>query len=383
MKTLHLYLTRQVLATLLMTVLVFSFVFLLVNALKEILGLIINGQATLGLVIEGILLLMPFVLMFALPMGMLTATLLVFGRFSADQELTAARAGGISLLGLAAPILALGVVLSGLTACINLEIAPRCRGAYKRLVIQAGMQRASAFITEDRFIDEFRGFVLYVGSKRGTNLHEVRILELDPAGRMQRHLHAERAEIIPNETGREAALRLFQVSIYDFGEYRTHQFGEWTFEPGFLEERSAGRRIRYSEMTFRELRSQLGKLKQAARDRMQGQPAAGAEPAEVKAIFAELAMPVRLQMHRQVAFSFASLAFTLVGIPLGVRAHRRETSAGMALALVLVSAYYAFVILGQSLQDQPQWYPHLILWLPNLLFQAVGAFLLWRVNRGM
>jgi lipopolysaccharide export system permease protein len=357
-------------------------VLLLGNALKEILGLIINGQATLGLVVKGILLLMPFVLVFALPMGMLTATLLVFGRFSADQELTASRAGGISLLGLAAPILALSVVLSGLTAFINMEIAPRCRGAYKGLVVQAGMQRASAFITEDRFIDEFDGFVLYVGAKRGTNLHDVRILELDPEGAMLRHLHAERAEVISNETGQETALRLYQVSIYDFGEYRTHQFGEWTFEPGFLDERRKGRRLRYSEMTFGELRHQLDRLRGVAAERGEKEASGGEDSTRIAAIYDELAMPVRLQMHRQVAFSFASIAFTLVGIPLGIRAHRRETSAGMAMALVLVLVYYAFVILGQALQDQPQWFPHLILWLPNLLFQSIGGILLWRVDRG-
>jgi lipopolysaccharide export system permease protein len=368
-----------------MTVMVFSFVLLLGNALKEILGLIINGQATLGLVVQGILLLMPFVLVFALPMGMLTATLLVFGRFSADQELTAARAGGLSLLGLAAPILALSIVLSGLTAYINMEIAPRCRGAYKGLIVRAGMQRASAFITEDRFIDEFPGFVLYVGSKQGTNLHDVRILELNATnGIMQRHLHAERAEVIGNEAGQETALRLYQVSIYDFTEYRTHHFGEWTFEPGFLDDKRSGRRLRYSEMTFLELRRQLDRLRSVARDKAPTKAGAtGADAAEVAAIYEELTMPVRLQMHRQVAFSFASIAFTLVGIPLGVRAHRRETSAGMAMALVLVLVYYAFVILGQALQDQPQYYPHLILWLPNLLFQGIGAFLLWRVNRGV
>ena len=153
LKTLHLYLLRQVAASLVMTMLVFTFVLLVGSVLRELLPLLVNGQASFLMVLKAFALLIPFLLAFALPMAMLTSTVLVFGRFSADQELTAARASGVSLVSLAAPILVFGLLLCAFSAWINMQIAPTCRVGYNDLRLDMRVALANFKLPEGEYVD--------------------------------------------------------------------------------------------------------------------------------------------------------------------------------------------------------------------------------------
>lgn len=388
MKTLHLYLTRQVLATVVMTVAVFTFVLLLGNVLKEIMELLINRQATFLLVVRAIGLLIPYVLVFALPMGMLTATLLVFGRFSADQELTAVRASGISLISLITPVLLLSLVFSALCAYVNMEIAPQCRGAYKVLLRDVAKANPAGLLRENQYNPFPDGWTIYVRKIKGNDLQGVKIYQASEDGNSLEWINARAGKLFIEED--QVVLMLYEVNRSELKAGTVipgGNFGELPIKIPTKEPKDRKRRVDLGDMTFQQLQGELKRLEQpfirVKTDTNSPPPKFREAVQKMKEIRGEITTPVRVQIHRQVAFSFACIGFTLIGIPLGIRAHRRETSAGMAIALILVLLYYSFIILAQSWDTRPELWPHLIIWIPNFLFQFIGGVLLWRANKGI
>jgi len=392
MRTLHRYLTRQIVATMLMTVVVFTFVLLLGNVLKEILGMLVNRQATLMMALRAIGLLIPFVLVFALPMGLLTATLLVFGRFSADQELNAVRASGVSLVALITPVLLLSAVMSLVSAWVNLEIAPKCRVAYKRLLVSVGLSQAGLLLPEKTFIKDFPNKIVYIGKIEDSDLKDVLIYNLNSEGKVDYYIRAKEGRIETDAANQVIHVQLtdaWRVGLMEDSEvpvpvYAAESSLSYTNQP---DEVKLDKK-QLSDMTFQELRQQLEQLEKRVLymgpdPRQLTREQAAEKVREIKEFREDITLPIRLQIHSKIAFSFASIGFTLVGIPLGIRAHRRETTFGIALALILVALYYSFFIIGQSLETHPEFFPHLIFWIPNFLFQAIGMVLLWRANRGV
>lgn len=383
MRTLHFYLLRQVLSALGMTVAVFTGLLLVGNVLREILSLLVNQHVPLAGVLTAMAMLVPYALVFALPMGMLTATLLVFGRLSADHELTAVRASGVSLLSLVAPVLWLGLTASALAALINLEVAPRCRVGYKELLYELGVARPTSFLVENRYLTDIPGWTIYIGRRRSDTEFEQVLLYETRNDQLVRRVQARRASVTVDAVARVIQFRLFDAELFTkavaFGADLTPAapgtnqmaavesdwsmvfFGETSLPLKFSSAHPMDSRPKISEMTFTQLLAELADNKRR-----------GIDPT-----------PVLVHLHRQVSFSFACLGFTMVGIPLGIRGHRRETSFGIAAGLVLTVVYYSFIIMGQSWETRPHLLPHLIVWIPNFLFQGLGAWLLWRGNRGL
>jgi lipopolysaccharide export system permease protein len=400
LKTLHRYLLRQIVATLVMTTSVFTFVLLFGNVLRNVLPLIISQRAGIGLIAEAVFLLVPFVWVFALPMAVLTATLLVFGRFSADQELTAARASGVSLLSLATPIVVLSLIFCVISAALNLDLAPRCRVLQRKLELTLKAALANMQIPERRYIT-FSGepeYTVYVDRRRKQVLEDLLIYQYSE-GTLKQMIIAASGQTERDKTNQTLLLHLTDAKVIDVANDLPFFFRKFTIPLDFSNSGNQVLRPKISDMTFSELKEELRRQELRARWPTPPKKASADKPSSDKATTntdkattdqrvskqktpPDFTEPIRVQIHRRVAFSFACFGFTLIGIPLGIRVHRRETNVGIAMALLLVSVYYGLIIAADSVSARPEFAPHLLMWLPNFVFQAVGAVLLWRANRG-
>jgi len=319
---------------------------------------------------------------------MLTATLLIFGRFSADQELTAVRASGVSLLSLVSPILLLSLALCGVSALVNMEIGPRCRVAYTSMLFNLKTEFAKVLLPEQSFIKDFPGYIIYIGKNRKGTLQDVMVFRFKNGTNAETTVFAPRGRMEADSANKQINLYLYDSRsvLFSQGKARPGLSGDWILQLD-LNPPQKRDQPRISDMTFTQLWDELHDVEQRMNLPASLQGMSQAQLSEIKRNLAkqrsDLTTPIRVQIHQQVAFSFACFGFTLLGIPLGVRVHRRETNIGIAIALALVFVYLSVMYLGKALNTHPEWAPHLIVWLPNFIFQAVGAVLLWRANRGI
>ena len=191
MNLLDRHIFKSVLSACTTAVALFAFVVALPNILRDLLTPLLAGQLELAAFARLVALLFPFAISFALPMGILTGVLLTLGRLSADSEITAMRAAGISVVRVARPVFVLATLCTAVALYINFESAPWARVQFHREFAEAVRTNPLGLIVPKTFIRDFRGAVLYVGAKDGNILRDIWLWDLDGESRVRRLVRAE------------------------------------------------------------------------------------------------------------------------------------------------------------------------------------------------
>ena len=351
---------------------VFAFVLIVGNALKDLLGYLLAGQLTLEAFVKLAALLVPYVAVHALPVGMLTGVLLVLGRMSAQQEITAMRAAGLGLGYVARPILLIAVAGVAVSLSLNFYFMPQARALYRQTVKEAVRKNPLSMIVEKTFVRDFPGVVVYAGDKTGGTLSDVWFWKLDKEKRVTEFMHARSGSIDYDEERNVMKVVLRETFTDRRNPENPERFsnedlqapmGEVTVDiplGSLFEAPGASRRLNL--LTYAELRE-----RQAQLAKENASPTAR--------------MKVSVALHEKAAGSLTILAFTLLAIPLGIKVSRKETTANLGIALLLTLSYYFLNVVVSWLDRSPALRPDLWLWLPPVLFIGLGVWLFRRVER--
>lgn len=384
---LHRYVILQVIAAASVAVGVFIFLFLTGNALRDIFDLLASGRLTPLMAAEVLLLLLPWVIPFAIPLGLLTGTLLVLGRMSARREIVAMKASGYSIWRISAPILVLAVSGVGVSLVSNAWYAPRAKSEYRGQLASVARTDPLRFIVPRTFVDEFPGYILYAGEKEGNRLSQLFIWVLDDEGNAIQLVRAESATLT-YDSERDALILRPESTFVELrsqqnpndlqASERVLNFRTTRFDLPL--DRIFGFQGRSSRLSYLDLRQLFQRLRELQAERLTIEAGGTVDDGAAGQLEREV-MRVRMQAQEYFSSSFAVLSLVLIGIPLGIRAGRSETYANFGVAILLALVYYFMNVIVSWLADYPALRPDLLMWLPNLLFQLLGFILILRANR--
>jgi lipopolysaccharide export system permease protein len=320
-------------------------------------------------VVELALLYLPQIAVKTLPMGMLLATLLGFGRLSSDWEITALRAAGVSIRRLMAPVFWMGLLVSLLAIGFNESLVPwataRASAIRARILEQLQLTEQQAFGFAQWNEGRLDSYVIVAGGRdpQTQELFQVTIIKYRAGARREPEVvaYAQRAKWSATN----------EWVLYD-GWWRTAEGQYGTFRE-FRAEPSTGIQIRRTPLqiealltevdarSFRQLRQQIAFYQQE-----------GTDPQTVRQLTVEL--------YNKLTVPLASLIFALVGAPLGIRPQRSGPAVGFALSVAIIFVYWVLsrylIILGRSAIP-----PLLASCLPNLIGLVLAFWLIARRER--
>lgn len=436
------YILREHAAPFFYSLFVITFLFL-VDFLIRILSSVLNKGLEWIVVLEIVALNLAWMLALSIPMAVLVAALMAFGRLSGDNEVTALRALGIPPLRALVPVLLTGVILAAGLAWFNDRILPEANHRAAALRNDIGRKRPAALIAPRLLIRDFEGYQLWMDrvNPETDMFYGVRVYQQEP-GEKLRYTFADSATVQYTPDGSHLLIHLRDgenhvVEPNNPDHYLRVQFRSQTaaihnVDAALTREERAYRTDREMSVAdmakiVRDNRERLDRLRRefaalifddirALDLRLAADSSAPVPPRLLKSPWREqvgisgtmLARSHRteadkirqieryevraratrmeiaqylVEIHKKFSIPFACLVFILIGAPLGIMARRGGVGTGVIYSLMFFVVYWAAMIRGETLSDNLRVSPWLAMWGPNMLVGAGGLWLVWRMAR--
>lgn len=363
MRILRDYVLKEFFHSFFLTVVVFTFVFLVGNIITLANYIINKGVEALS-VFKLFIYLIPWLLSFTLPIAVLTASILSFGRLSADGELIAMRASGISLYRVSMPIIMVGVLLSFFAFFLNDQVSPNASFASRRVIKEIGIRSPAAALEEGTFIRGFENYIIFIHEINGNNLRNIRIYQ-PQENRPTRTIIAKHGEFISVPEKGIVKLKLADGTSEEPDPNDPVKFYKLNFKTYYMtlniQEKRSPKKLekKAREMSIKEIKTELKKLGHG-----------GIEPE-----------PLLSEFHKKFAMSFSAFVFVLIGIPLAIKTHRGEKTISLGISLGLLVIYWVLLAGGTAFALRGKLSPWFAIWLPNIVIGSAGLFLFYKIHK--
>ena len=302
---------------------------------------------------------------FLAPLAVLVSVLATFGILSRRNEITAMKAGGLSLYRTAFPVVALAVLGSGLLYGMQELVLPSTNriASMDFNVIKGRPPQSSSLLDRRWILGSDNRFYNYdylsekkvpVGVAEGRertdfSLFGLRVYDVDPeTWQMRDVLYAAQAAWNGRGYDLDRGWRRRLVPRPAFKTFDAARTRDLEAPSYFSREQPPS-----DTMTFPELRTHIQSLEALGFDTLK----------------------LQVQLHRKLAFPLAAVVMVLLGIPFSFVVGRRGALYGVATSLVVAIGYWAVMETFQALGENAILPPLLAAWAPNLIFAATGLYL--------
>jgi LPS export ABC transporter permease LptF/LPS export ABC transporter permease LptG len=364
MRILTRYILREVIAHALIGVGIFTFV-LFTRDLGRILELVVRASAPLPSVAEIFFFTVPLALTYTLPMSVLVGILIGLSRLAADSEITAMRASGMGVWSFLR-VLSIFVLGAWFLAMANgLYIAPRAQAALGHLEDALKGSQVSFEVQPRVFYEGFPKYVLYVQDVKSAQGAAVwkDVFMADISDATNPTITLAKEGIVVSEGQDRLHLHLIDGSMHETDPKDPNHYQISTFQQTDIPIDLPSTESKGDESQPASLMSTV-----ALRDK-----ASRSDPISARWYL--------IEYHRRFALPTACLVLALVGIPLGLSSKKSGKSGGFVLTILLVFVYYTISLIGVSLARQGRVSPWFGAWLADLVFLALGLFLLFRSEK--